>query len=88
MNLFLETDENTKEVIKEDTKEVTSIFNNFDDNDEYVTYYVHIVRDNENIEMIASKYNVDTDLIKEYNDINEITLGSKLIIPQIINETI
>ena len=88
MNLFLETEESAKEVIKEDKKEVTSIFNNFDDNDEYVTYYVHIVRDNENIEMIASKYNVDIDLIKEYNDLNEITLGSKLIIPQIINETI
>lgn len=88
MNLFLETEEDAKEVIKEDNKEVTSIFNNFDDNDEYVTYYVHIVRDNENIEMIASKYNVDTDLIKKYNDLNEITLGSKLIIPQIINETI
>lgn len=88
MNLFLETEETAKEVNKEDNKEVTSIFNNFDDNDEYVTYYVHIVRDNENIEMIASKYNVDTDLIKEYNDLNEIILGSKLIIPQIINETI
>ena len=88
MDLFLEDNKEAKEVMMEDNKEVTSIFNNFDDNDEYVTYYVHIVRDNENIEMIASKYDVNTDLIKEYNDINEITLGSKLIIPQISNETI
>ena len=90
MDLFKQTDEEIVKVDKQDDLENTmnSIFNNFSDKDEkYVSYYVHIIRENDNIEMIANKYGVTVEQLKEYNDIQQITLGNKIIIPY-INETI
>lgn len=94
-DLFKEESE-VKEVVKEeiDTKEenineVTSIFNNFKDQDDtYVTYHVHIVRENDNIESICTKYKIEKEDLLEYNDLKEIVIGDKIIIPYIFNETI
>lgn len=87
-DLFKQDDEVIIPVMEENQKEVTSIFNNFSDKDEkYVTYYVHIVRENDNIESICTKYNTTRDNLNEYNNIDELTLGSKIIIPY-IDETI
>ena len=72
-----------------EVKEVTSIFNSFNSNDDkYVSYHVHIVRENDNIDAICNSYNVSIEDIKEYNDIDQITLGNKIIIPYKNNETI
>ncbi len=49
----------------------------------YYTYKVYIVRDNDNIETICNKYNVTINDLKEYNNINEINVGDKIIIPSI-----
>lgn len=49
---------------------------------EYVTYHVHLVKENETIEQIISLYNVSVDYLKEYNEITEIKVGDKLIIPE------
>ena len=89
IDLFKE-DEEIKEVVKDiNNEKVTSIFENFDTKDEqYVSYYVHIIRDNDNIDSITSKYNVTIDDLKEYNNIDQITLGNKIIIPYKNNETI
>lgn len=98
----IKEDNNMKDLFKEDEKEaimvnkevidnqVTSIFDNFDSKDEkFVSYYVHIVRENDNINSICAKYKVTEDDLKEYNNCDEITLGNKLIIPYIQNnETI
>ena len=71
-------------------KKVTSIFENFDSKDEqYVSYYVHIVRENDTIDSISMKYGITKDELKEYNNIDEIMQGNKLIIPFInTDETI
>lgn len=93
-DLFKQDDDIVEAVIKENniTDEegaVTSIFNNFNEKDEkYVTYYVHIVRENDNIDMISTKYGVSIEEIKEYNNIDQITLGMKIIVPYTTNETI
>lgn len=50
--------------------------------DTYKTYHVHIVKENENIEMICEKYKSNKNLIEEYNNLSEITPGDKLIIPE------
>ena len=64
------------------SKEVTSIFNNFSDEDEkYGNYYVHIYRENDSIENIIKLYNVTKDELDEYNDLSTVTIGSKIIIP-------
>ena len=77
-------EEETKKVFNDtsSSKEVTSIFDNFDDgNDTYVTYNVHIYREKDDINEIIKKYNTSKEELDEYNDLSNISLGSKIIIP-------
>lgn len=77
-DLFKEMDENIVDV---KTKQMP-IFETFDSNNEtFVTYNVHIVREEDNIETICLKYGVTREDISYYNDISIIKLGDKLIIP-------
>ena len=77
-DLFKELDENIVDV---KTKS-TPIFETFDSkNETYVTYNVHIVREDDNIETICLKYGVTREELSYYNDINIIKLGDKLIVP-------
>lgn len=91
-DLFLQKDEKIVKVGKDDDfidNKMKSIFNNFSDKDEkYVSYYVHIVRESDSIDTICLKYGITSDILKEYNNIVEITLGNKVIIPYINNEAI
>ena len=68
---------------KENTKSnITSIFSNLNqDNETFSSYHVYIVRDNDTLEYIMDKYNVSRDELADYNDLNNIVTGSKLIIP-------
>ena len=54
-----------------------------DSDDTFVTYHIHIVKENETIESVCAKYNVSASLINEYNNIENITLGDKILIPKI-----
>ncbi len=58
-----------------------SIFSNLDKDDNYVNYKVYIIRENDNLDSIMSKYNVSKDILEEYNDLTNIKLGDKIIIP-------
>lgn len=48
---------------------------------DYVKYYVHIVNENDSFDSICLKYNVNINLIKEYNNISELKVNDKIIIP-------
>lgn len=50
--------------------------------DTYKTYHIHIVKENENLEMICEMYKSSKSTLEEYNDLNEIVPGDKLIIPE------
>ncbi len=52
----------------------------------YYTYKVYIVRQEDTIENICSKYNVQIEDLLEYNDVDNISLGDKIIIPYINND--
>ena len=54
-----------------------------EDDDSYVTYHIHIVKDNETIESICTKYKTNENILKDYNDISTLSIGDKLIIPDI-----
>ena len=54
--------------------------------DAYITYHVHIVRDGDTLETIATKYNSTIEMIKEYNNTEIVEIKSKLIVPEISNE--
>lgn len=52
--------------------------------EEYMTYNIHIVKELDTLESICNEYETDIALIKEYNNIEELKIGDKIIIP--INE--
>ena len=54
--------------------------------EEYITYHVHIVTSNDSVESIMKMYNAKLDTLKEYNDIKELKVGDKVIIPFIADE--
>ena len=61
---------------------INSIFSNGTFNDEvYVTYNVFIIRDGDTLDSIMEKYNVTQDELQKYNDLSNLKLGDKLIIP-------
>lgn len=53
---------------------------NFNENN-YITYHVHIFREEDNIDNIIKLYNITRDDLSSYNDLENIRLGSKIIIP-------
>lgn len=67
--------------ISNDMDKDFNIFNNIDNSDTYVTYHVYIVKENDTIDSIMKKYNVDKETLSLYNDIEDIKPNTKLIIP-------
>lgn len=72
-----------KEVSEERESDITSKIETglFDKEEKYITYKVHIVRDTETIDEITTKYSVSKEELEKYNDLNNIVLGTKIIIP-------
>ncbi len=78
--------ENKEEEKKEETVDSVDIVNNLSNSflqveDKYVTYKVHIVREDETIEQIKEKYKISTEELEKYNSLDNIMIGTKLIIP-------
>lgn len=75
---------NIKEEINTiENEEITNLTNNIINKENYNIYKVYIVRENDTIDTICQKYNVKYDDIKDYNDLSNITIGDKIIIPYI-----
>ena len=77
-------EENTlpKRNVENIEEKINSIFSNGTFNDEvYVTYNVFIIRDGDTLDSIMEKYNVTQDELEKYNDLSNLKLGDKLIIP-------
>lgn len=63
-------------------QDVGSLFSSFKDSDEtFATYSVYIVRQNDTIESIMEKYQVSREDLDNYNDLDNLTIGMKIIIP-------
>lgn len=83
--------EDRVEPVKQEEKvefQENTLFASMDDSNEtYMTYHVYIVREGDSIETVLTKYGVTKEELMSYNDLSEIKLGDKLIIPAIYNET-
>ena len=78
----METDETINRDFDNDiVKEISGNEFSSESNNNYVTYKVCIVRENDTIESIVEKYNISLDEIKKYNVINDIKEENKIIIP-------
>lgn len=65
-----------------DEKISADLFSNLDETETYVTYYVYIVKENDDIDKIMNKYGVTKEQLEDYNDLSNIKMGDKLIIPK------
>lgn len=81
----IETNEkvNNKEV--EDNENKVNILSNVADDEKYGTFIVYIVRQNETVNSILEKYNSSLEELEKYNDLKELGVGSKIIIPILDN---
>lgn len=71
-----------------EVKDVKNLFDNFDDNQEnYSVYKVCIVKENDTLESIIVNYGITRELLEQYNDLTDVKIGDKLIIPSLFNET-
>lgn len=60
---------------------VTSIFSSINQEETFVTYYVYIVREQDTVDSIIEKYQTTRENLSSYNNLSEIKVGSKVIIP-------
>lgn len=73
-------DEQKEERLSE-TEEKTIMETIKNSDDTFVTYHIHVVKESENIESICAMYNVNKNFLSEYNNIDNITIGDKILIP-------
>lgn len=75
-----EETETVSKTEKENTETTKSIFENLDENERYAVYKVHVVTENDTVDSILQKYQITKEELEVYNDINDMQMGSKLII--------
>lgn len=68
-------------------KSVGSLFTSLDSSEEtFSTYSIYILRQEETIQSLIEKYHVTKEELESYNDLSNLTIGSKIIIPNTPNE--
>lgn len=82
----------TETTIKEETNRVSTdeqiktVFDSFDDSLEtFATYSVYIVKEDDTLESIMIKYNKTKEELEAYNDLSDIKVGTKIIVPASFN---
>lgn len=84
-----EIDDTREEKLEPETERINqdeeqTILNNIKmDEEKYVTYKVHILKETDTIESICNNYKVNQSTLEKYNDLKNITNEDKIIIPLI-----
>ena len=74
--------EEEKEEIKPETTSFLEVQESIKkQNDTYLTYKVYIFKEGDSVDSIIEKYNVTKDDLEDYNDLDSIKVGSKIVIP-------
>ena len=79
----IDKDNSNEESKEQDENNISdSLFSNLNSSNEtYKTYSVYILRDNDTIDDVILKYKVTREKLEEYNDLNNLKVGTKIIIP-------
>ena len=81
----VEAKEKSKEKIEEPKREtdnkIDEILEQMDTKETYTTYKVYIVRENDSLETIIEKYDTTREILSMYNDLSELKIGDKIMIP-------
>ena len=84
-----EESSNTKSITQEEKRcieeenPISDVFTSVSDVETYKSYTVYIVRENDTIENILTKYNITKEDLEMYNNLEELKIGDKLIIPNV-----
>lgn len=76
---IIDFEEEEEEIIFKEDKIIYKDY--FEPSSDYVTYKIYIVKENDTLEKIMENYKVDREELKKYNDLDNIKLGDKIIIP-------
>lgn len=81
----VELEERNDEEIEKEEKDnnVVDLFKEDDNEKEYSIYRVYVVVEGDNLSKILEKYNITSEELSHYNDIENIKPGMKLIIPSV-----
>ena len=76
-------------MVENSSEEMTnSLFDNFDSRSEtYTTYKIYIVREGDTLDLLIQNYGITKEELAVYNNINEINVGDRLIIPSSAPQT-
>ena len=66
--------DNDKEIVMDSVKSADETF---------VTYHIHIMKETDTIETVCAKYNTNESILSDYNDLSTLTIGEKLVIPDL-----
>ncbi len=77
----VEETEEVEEMLENRDINVKSIFDSMDENEQYVVYRVHIVTENDTTESIGATYGVTREQLEAYNNLSDVKIGDKLIVP-------
>ncbi len=83
LKIIEEKKDDDKLDISEITNNITSGFLGYDEKNS--TYKFHIIRESETIKTVMEKYNVSKEELEKYNNLDNVILGTKIIVP-VINE--
>ena len=75
--MFLEKEEENRNQLEEPVLEKEEKID-----EEYATYHIHVILDNENLDTICDMYHVSPSPLEAYNDLTNLSPKDKIIIPQ------
>ena len=70
--------------VKVNNKELeTDLFDNLSDEKEYSIYRVYTVKEDDTVDLILEKFDTTREILSEYNDLDNLMVGSKIIVPSL-----
>lgn len=81
-NLNIPEKKESEEMEDNKTNNISSLFQVFENSEEtFTTYSIYIMRKEDSIEKILDTYNITKEELSEYNDLSNLEIGSKIVIP-------
>lgn len=81
LDVDVKEDENLKTEVKDEVKENILQEKNFEK--EYSVYRVYTFKEDDTIDIVLEKYKINREILADYNDLDNISVGTKLIIPSV-----
>ena len=82
INIFQKEEEKMEKQEESLTSNISSLFQVFENSEEtFTTYSVYIMRKEDTLDRIMDHYHVNREQLSEYNDLDNLEIGSKIIIP-------